>query len=217
MQDFTLVNNKLLLCGKTKSGKSQILRYLLIRERKKFDKVFLFCPTERINNFYDGLIKKENIYENFSEQWLEMLLKKLSDMYSDNKDKNKKMKNILLIFDDCCSDTNFHQSDAIVKLFTRGRHLNISICITSQYPYHIPPICRVNCDYILVGQLNKQSIQLLKDEFLVGNIDSKEFTKMYYRTTGDYQFLIINNNSVKNNDNLDEIYGTIKCPTKYLK
>ncbi len=215
MQDFTLVNNKILFCGKTKSGKSRILRYLLIVERKKFDKVFLFCPTESINNFYDGLIKKENIYESFNEKWLEMLLKKLSEMYSNKKD--QKIKNILLIFDDCCSDTDFHQSNAIKKLFTRGRHLNIAVCITAQYPYHIPPICRVNCDYILLGQLNKQSIDLLKDEFLVGNINAKEFTKMYYRTTGDYQFLIINNNSVKNNDNLDEIYATIKCPTKYLK
>jgi hypothetical protein len=136
-------------------------------------------------------------------------------MYSEKKD--QKIKNILLIFDDCCSDTNFHQSDAIEKLFTRGRHIYISVCITAQYPYMIPPICRVNCDYILVGQLNKQSIQLLKDEFLVGNIDSKEFQKMYYRITSDYQFLVINNNSVKNNDDLNSIYGTIKCPTKYLK
>ncbi len=94
MQDFTLVNNKLLLNGKTKSGKRQVLRYLLIQERQKFHKIFLFCPTEKINNFYDGLIKKENIYE----QWLEMLLKKLSEMYSNKKD--KKIKNILLIFDD---------------------------------------------------------------------------------------------------------------------
>jgi hypothetical protein len=215
MEDFTLVNNKILLCGKTKSGKSRILRYLLIQERKKFDKVFLFCPTERINKFYEGIIKKENIYEKVSEKWLEMLMKKLYDMYSEKKD--QKIKNILLIFDDCCSIFNFHQSTAIENLFTTGRHLNIAICITAQYPYMIQPICRVNCDYVIVGQLNKQSIQLLKDEFLVGNIDSKSFQKMYYRTTGDYQFLIINNNSVKNNDNLDEIYGTIKCPTKYLK
>jgi hypothetical protein len=70
---------------------------------------------------------------------------------------------------------------------------------------------------MLVGQLNKQSVELLKDEFLMGNIDSKEFLKMYYRCTGNYQFLIINNNSVKSNDNLDEIYGTIKCPEKYIR
>ncbi len=64
--------------------------------------------------------------------------------------------------------------------------------------------------------MNKQSIKLLQDEFC-SNLDSKTFTKTYYRTTADYQFLIINNNSVKNNDDLNSIYGTIKCPAKYLK
>jgi len=215
MDNFTLLNNKICLCGKTKSGKSLLLRYLLIKERNKFNKKYLFCPTEKINNFYEGIIKKENIFELFSDQWVKLLMKKLTDIRENKKD--EKIKNILIIFDDCCSDTNFHQSEEMKKLFTRGRHLNIAVCITTQYPYHIPPILRCNCDYMLVGQLNKQSIELLKDEFLMGNIDSKEFLKMYYRCTGNYQFLIINNNSVSSNDNLDEIYGTIKCPDKYIR
>jgi hypothetical protein len=215
MDNFTLLNNKICLTAKTKSGKSLLLRYLLLQDRKKFDKIFCFCPTEKLNNFYEGIIKKENIFDRFSEQWIKLLMNKLTDIRQNKKD--EKIKNILIIFDDCCSDTNFHQSEEMKKLFTRGRHLNIAVCITTQYPYHIPPILRCNCDYMLVGQLNKQSIELLKDEFLMGNIDSKEFLKMYYRCTGNYQFLIINNNSVSSNDNLDEIYGTIKCPEKYIK
>jgi hypothetical protein len=35
------------------------------------------------------------------------------------------------------------------------------------------------------------------DEFLMGDIEPKEFMKMYYNATNDYGFLIINNNSTK--------------------
>ena len=51
--------------------------------------------------------------------------------------------------------------------------------ITAQYPYHLPPIARNNCDYILVGQLNKQGIDLLTSEFMMGDISRKEFVDLY--------------------------------------
>ncbi len=59
--------------------------------------------------------------------------------------------------DDFCSDVDFRHSKALVKLFTRGRHLKIVIIITAQYPYHKIPIQRCNCEYIMADQLNKQS------------------------------------------------------------
>jgi len=102
-------------------------------------------------------------------------------------------------------------------LFTKGRHYKISLMITAQYPYHIPPICRVNCDFIAVGQLNTQGIEILTKEFLMGEITRKDFLKMYYDSTNNYKFLLINNNSSSDNSNLDEIYGTLKVPEKYIK
>ena len=105
----------------------------------------------------------------------------------------KEKKDVLIIFDDCCSDTDFHQSKAIKTLFTRGRHLNIAVAIMAQYPYHIPPVCRTNCDYIVCGQMNQQSVLKVMDEFLAGSISRKDFLALYERCTSDYQFLVINN------------------------
>ena len=122
----------------------------------------------------------------------------------------KERKHILLIFDDCVSDHNFHQSPTIKKLFLRGRHINISLLITTQYIYLISPSMRNNLDYIFCGQMNKQSIDLLTNEFLSGDITKEEFIKMYNRCTKDYNFLVINNNSVKD-DNLNSVYGCIKA------
>jgi hypothetical protein len=75
----------------------------------------------------------------------------------------------------------------------------------------------VNCDFIAVGQLNTQGIEILTKEFLMGEITKKDFLKMYYDSTNNYKFLLINNNSSSDNSNLDEIYGTLKVPEKYIK
>jgi len=213
--DFNIKNKTVILCGKRCSGKSQLMRYILIKSKHQFKKVFVICPTEQINHFYKGLIKDENIFDSYNEQWVENLMKRMG---SENDGKtDKEASHVLLILDDCCSDSNFHQSKTLKQLLTKGRHYKITIVILCQYPYHIPPICRVNCDFIAVGQLNTQGIEILTKEFLMGEITRKDFLKMYYDSTNNYKFLLINNNSSSDNSNLDEIYGTLKVPEKYIK
>jgi hypothetical protein len=180
-----------------------------------FKKIFVICPTEQINHFYKGLVDEKNVFESYNEQWVEKLMKALAKENDGKRDKDAS--HILLILDDCCSDTNFHQSKTLKQLFTKGRHYKISLMITAQYPYHLPPICRVNCDYICVGQLNTQGIEILTKEFLMGDISRKDFLKMYYNSTNDYKFLLINNNSSSDNSALDEIYGVLKTPKEFIK
>ena len=123
---------------------------------------------------------------------------------------------ILLVLDDCVSDVNFYSADNFEKLFTRGRHLKISLIIKTQYQYLIPPVARINTDYILVGQMNKQGLKVICDEFLMGDIEPKQFMKMYYNSTNDYGFLIINNNSTKSNADMNSLYGTVKVPLEEI-
>ena len=75
----------------------------------------------------------------------------------------------------------------------------------------IPPVARNNMDFLFCGQMNKQSVDLLMSEFISGDIEKNEFIKMYNRCTRDYNFLVINNNSVKDDD-LNSIYGCVKAP-----
>ena len=215
MNNLTLVNKTICLCAKRNSGKSQLLRYLVLQQRSLFKTIFLISPTEEINSFYSDVVKKENIFSKYNEDWIEKLM---IQMAKTNANKNEEESSqILLILDDVCSDTNFHQSKTFKKLFTRGRHLKIGIIITAQYPYHIPPICRSNCDFILCSQLNRQGIEILTSEFLMGKITKSEFIEMYFRNTADFGFLIINNNCASSNENLDLIYGNLKVPEKFIK
>ncbi len=74
--DFDIYNNIVCLVAKRKSGKSQLLRYIVTKNKHKFDKMFLICPTQAINDFYEeDLFKKENIFENYSDNWVHALMK----------------------------------------------------------------------------------------------------------------------------------------------
>ena len=129
----------------------------------------------------------------------------------------KEAKHILLVLDDVCSDTDFHHSKTFKQIFTKGRHYKISLIITAQYPYHVPPIARVNCDWFLCGQINTQGLDILCTEFIAGDISKQEFIKLYYNATSNYGFLLINNNSTKSNDDLTSIYGVIHTPEEFIK
>ena len=207
MNKFTIVNKTVALLAKRNSGKSCLLKYLVSTELHKFKKIFVICPTEKINRFYSDIVDDECIFDNYNEKWVNKIIDKMTEINSNKPDKERK--NILLILDDVVSDHNFHQSPSLKKLFVRGRHINIAIILTFQYLHLIPPVARNNLDYLFVGQLNKQSIDLLINEFISGDISKEEFIKMYNKNTKDYNFLVINNTSVKDDD-LNSIYGVIK-------
>ena len=209
MNNFTIVDKCIGLIAKRNSGKSVLLKHLVNSEKHKFHKIFVLCPTEKINRFYSDIVSDECIFDNYDEKWMNKLIDKMTEINANKPTKERK--HILLILDDCVSDTNFHQSPTIKKLFLRGRHINISLLITTQYIYLISPSMRNNIDWVMCGQMNQQSIFLLTNEYLSGNISKEEFVKMYNRCTKDYNFLVINNNSVKDDD-LNSVYGCIKAP-----
>ena len=213
--DFEIKNKIICFCAKRNSGKSQLLRYLVNCSKDLFSKIFVICPTETVNHFYKDLIPAQNIFSQYKEEWVESLIAKLTDINSGKNDRDAK--HILLILDDCCSDTKFHTSKTLKLLATRGRHIKIAVMITCQYIYQIPPVIRNNCDYIYVGQMNQQGLKLLTDEFLMGNIDKKQFVDLYHSNTNDYNFLVINNNSTSDNNDIKQIYGRIKTPDNHIK
>ena len=209
MNNFTIVNKITSMLAKRNSGKSVLLKHLVEAEKHKFARIYVICPTEKINRFYSDIVDEECIFDSYDEKWVNKLIDKMTEINSNKPAKERK--NVLLILDDLVSDTNFHQSPSFKKIIIRGRHINIAIILTFQYLNLIPPTARSNLDTLFVGQMNKQSVDLLISEFISGDISKEEFIKMYNRCTKDYNFLVINNNSVKDDD-LNSIYGCVKAP-----
>jgi len=213
--NFDLVDKAILLCAKRNSGKSVLLKYIVNNFKTQYKKIFVICPSENVNHFYEDFIEKSNIFPRYEEKWVDKLMDKMSSINGKIKDK-KDYERVLLILDDCCSDVKFHQSDSIKKIFTRGRHVGLSLIMTAQYLYQIPPVCRVNCDFCACGQMNKQGLEILTSEFLMGDISKEDFMKIYYKNTSNYGFLVISNNSSSDNSNLEEIYGVMRTPKDFV-
>ena len=53
------------------SGKSEILRYLVMAEHHKFYKIFVISPTNITGGYYNDFIPKENIFSEWSDEWVE--------------------------------------------------------------------------------------------------------------------------------------------------
>ena len=203
--NFSLLNNRIILCGKTNSGKSVLLKHMLQKEKRKFNKIFVISPTEQVLKYYSDIVPENQIIHSYSDEWVSDLLKKLTD-YKKN---NNKAYNVLLILDDVGADA--HNSKALNKVFTMGRHLGISIIITSQFINQLPLTSRCNASYVCCSQMNKASIDILVDEFLMGPIEKKHFVKMYHESTRNFNFFVICCNSVTNNEDLNQLYGTIRA------
>ena len=191
--NFSLKDNLIILCGKTNSGKSVLLKHMLQKEKHKFHKIYVISPTEQVLKFYSDIVPENQIIHEYSDEWITDLLKRLT-AYKKNNDKKY---NVLLILDDVGADA--HNSKALNKVFTMGRHLGISIIITSQFINQLPLTSRTNASFVCCSQMNKASIDILVDEYLMGAIEKKEFIQMYHDSCKDYNFFVINCNSVKDN------------------
>jgi hypothetical protein len=214
--DFDIVNKTTSIIAKRASGKSVLLRYLVEQNRDKFERIICFCPTESISKFYSKgdppLVDKNFVFAEWSEDYCRDLCDKLTKI---NANKSKaEMKMVLLILDDIFADTDFHHSPILRSIFMRSRHYGLAIISAVQYLHNLPPICRTNSDWVLTGQMNRQSVNLLADEF--SNIPRDEFITLVSKATKDYGFLVINNNAVQDNENIDAIYGVLKTPKEFV-
>ena len=62
---FDIVNKTTCLCARRASGKSQLLRYIILKNKHLFDARFLICPTEKINKFYSKNFTIHTFFKHF--------------------------------------------------------------------------------------------------------------------------------------------------------
>ena len=215
--NLDLVNKTISIIAKRGSGKSVLCKYLVEHSKDKFEKIFCICPTENLNHHYqkDGLIPSNCIFDELNEEWLIELTKNLQKINANKPQKEMKM--CLLLLNDIYCDHDAHHSKILKSIFMRSRHYGLAVISLTQTLYSLPPFARINSDYVILGQINRASMILAADEFLSGDLGKDEFIKLYNRSTTDHQFLVINNNSISNSTDLNQIYGIIKVPADYVE
>ena len=215
--NFTIENKSILVIGKRHSGKSVLIKHLLSYYAPKFNKVFACSGTERVNKFYEktGIIPLESIFNTYSEERGQLLIDSLERENAGLEPEQQKK--VLLILDDLVTTNNLHASKTIEYFFTCARHINLAVILISQHVHKISPTVRNNADVLFVGQQSSESVKILASKYRVGKISANEYTELYEKSTEDYNFFVINCNSVKNRDNINESYGVIKSPPEKFR
>jgi hypothetical protein len=197
-----------------RSGKTFLTRDQLyqINKHQKFDVVFLFCETGDYNKDFEYIPPRFK-YNEYNENTLGEIIKKQEKcMIQCNKDGTTPPK-VLIIFDDVASTTALFYSPNINKLFTLGRHINMSVIYLTQHISSISPKQRKNADVICAFKdPNRDNKKTLINQFM--SIDSEKQGEEIYNLcfTEPYMCICICVYKVQQSKSLHEFICRYKSP-----
>jgi hypothetical protein len=199
----------ILVCGKPKTGKSHIIKYLLylFTHKNDIETMFsygvVFCKT-KFNHSYD-FIPKQWLYDRYEPK----ALKALMNVQSTIRQNGYMPPHAFVIFDDCLGAKQF-KSDLFKDLVQNYRHYNITPIISTQYVARIETVNR-ECvsNAIIFRQFSKPAIEACYKSFGQRFNGEAEFKKYMYDNTGDYRFIFVNNECI---DSQESPYKIMKGP-----
>jgi hypothetical protein len=177
-----------LFCAAPGFGKSYLIKYLIYRIGNKLSHGMVFCPTA-FNGGYD-YINKKYIHQTYSDEALRkfMLLQKALV-------ENGTPRDAFLIFDDCLGSIKFHGNKLIEKLFTSYRHYRITILMSTQYIYRIPPVYRECCSNAFIfAQDNERSVKAIYETFMLSLKSWKNTYDFITNNTKDFHYIRVQKN-----------------------
>ncbi|KAH9253739.1 hypothetical protein BASA81_008357 [Batrachochytrium salamandrivorans] len=145
------IPGNLSLTAMTGAGKTLLIIDWLSKIHKKFDSIYVFSRTAKIQKCYN-FIPRENITDHFDEE----LLTKLFALHKSKKEANidAELPKVLLIFDDVVNDLAYKRSKIFDNLFTEGRHYNFSSWFLTQKFTLLKPLQRVNVRWAVAFDLD---------------------------------------------------------------
>jgi len=188
---FIKVPFSMALASKRNTGKTLLVSVLIkaLLQEKAVDMVLVMSQTQHVNDDYSFLPKR--LRQAFSEE----LIKKLMD--TQGKVKKAKRDQILLVLDDVLSDKEAEKSRFIKRLYTLGRHYDISIILISQTSnVALTPAIKQNSDWLLYSRQNRYMLESIWAS--VCNIDKKTFIQWSEENNKNYTFLVVDNTSQSN-------------------
>lgn len=213
---------RLLIVGKSQlSGKSNILVNLLLRDEfynKDFDgeNIFLVSPSIKNDEKLKKIIKikdipEENLFIDYDEDVLKELYQLLQDEYEEAVANGEKPVNKLIIFDDMSYNgaLKSKQHGIINKIFSNGRHINLSIITTAQKYSDLLTASRENANGCIFFNCSNKQLELIEADH--NYLESKkEFMKMFRNVMNEkHSFLVVNYTNPKEQRYLDKNFDVI--------
>lgn len=205
-------NSVIVMIGKRATGKSFLIRDIL-HNMKNVPVGVVISGTERANKFYESIVPKMFIYDDYANEIVKKLLdrqEKITNQYKSEVTKYGRSDidpRAFLILDDCLYDSAWTRDKSMRYVFMNGRHLLLNhIIISMQYPLGIGPAMRTNIDYVFILRENIMSNRRRIYENYAGMFPTFEFfNAVMDNCTENYEMLVIANNS-KSNKLEDQVF-----------
>jgi len=193
---------RLIIVGKSfLSGKSTVILNLLLRDNfyknsflgeniyivsnNKMDNKMKILKTEKDipdSNFMEfSEANLEHIYEQVEEECLEAI----SD--------GKKPVNALIVLDDCAFGGGLREkiNGTLARISCNGRHVNLSMIVTSQKYTQLAPVIRTNASGAILFGNSAKEVDMMADD--LNYLESKkDFVSLFRKaTTGRNKFMCV--------------------------
>lgn len=185
---------KVIVIGKSGSGKSSIIKALLYSKKHIIPIGEVHSGTEDTNDFYKQMFPSTFIYNG-------LRIDKMKDFKKRQKIAKRYVENPwgIVICDDVCDDSSILGTTIFHDFFKNGRHWKMLYVIALQYALDVKPAIRGNVDGVFI--LRDRSLTNRKKLFenyasVIG--DFRDFCEIMDTITDDWTALYIDNNSSSN-------------------
>ena len=162
---------RMLICGNSGSGKTNLLYHMLIEPLLYFDEIHLYAKNLDQEKYQNLMNKLNEISRNVGYDIMNVSNDKIIPISDIDYEDNQK----LVIFDDYVYEQNQRQ---IVDYFIQGRHKNCSVIYLGQSFYKTPRDIRLNCSHYCIYEFpSSRERNMISSELGVDKEKFKEATK----------------------------------------
>ena len=165
---------RMLICGNSGSGKTNLLYHMLIKPLLYYDEIYLYARNLEQDKYQKLIQKMRELSSKLGYEILNVSNNEIIPVTEMDYEDNQK----LVIFDDYVCDKNQRQ---LIDYFIQGRHKNWSVIYLSQSFYKTPKDIRLNCShYCLYEFPSSREANRISSELGVNKESYRAATKKQY-------------------------------------
>jgi hypothetical protein len=190
------------LVAKRGSGKSWIIKDLVFNlwDKKKIENCIVFAPADKMANFYESFIPKENVF-------YELDVEKIREILNTQIEKNnQQIQSTCIILDDCLSSNrNWEKNPVLYDLLINTKRYHITLILSMQFPLGINQELRCFIDYVLLGADDLIGNQKRLYDYYAGIFPNfNGFKQTFEQTTQNFDFMCLSLINTGINQNFED-------------
>ena len=172
------------------SGKTVLMRELMMHSKDSFDLVIAMTPTEDSAAFFRKHLPPNCVYDS---GFVPSVVEKALAFQRQSTKMGKRLRSVLLVLDDCTYDPKIFKSTAMRDLAMNGRHQSISLWTSCQYLVDLPPAIRGQIDYVFAFHEPVLDNRKKLHKMFFGVLDYPRFCATMDVATDEWGCLVLDN------------------------